>query len=190
MHSRRAVPRLAQTARAASLLIELPAAPGAARAAAEGAVLGAYRFTRYLTGERLPKSELERVTLATREKITPDAKKEVEVGAAVGESICLARDLINEPPNELYPATFAAFAERVATETGLGCRILGKDELTEKGFKLMLAVSQGSVREPALFTSCTRPLRGSRGSVSCSSAKASRSTPVVSASSPRRGWKR
>jgi leucyl aminopeptidase len=146
--------RFAQSSRAASLLIELPAVAGATRAAAEGVVLGAYRFTKYLTGDRLPKAALERVTLSLPKhegKITNEQRAEIDLGVAVAEAICLARDLINEPPNELYPEAFATFAANVAAEKGLGCRILDKAALTEKGLKLMLAVGQGSARESRLI---------------------------------------
>ena len=152
--------RFAQSSRAASLLIELPAVAGATRAAAEGVVLGAYRFTKYLTGDRLPKAALERVTLCLPKrdglpkhegKITNEQRAEIDLGVAVAEAICLARDLINEPPNELYPEAFAIFASNVAAEKGLGCRILDKAALTEKGLKLMLAVGQGSARESRLI---------------------------------------
>ena len=146
--------RFAQGARASSMLIDLPAMAGAARVAAEGVILGAYRFTKYLTGDRLPKAALERVTLCIPKrdaKITNEERAEVEVGAAVAESICLARDLINEPPNELYPEAMAAFASNVAAEKGLACRVLDKAALTEKGLKLMLAVGQGSARESRLI---------------------------------------
>jgi leucyl aminopeptidase len=144
--------RLAQNGRAESLAFELPpGVVGGERAAAEGVVLGAYRFTKYFTGDRLPKSALEKVTLVTGTKLTKEAREAVETGQKVGEAIGLARDLINEPPNELYPETFAKFAQEVAKANGIKCTVLDKAALTKKGMKLMLAVSQGSVRDPRLI---------------------------------------
>ncbi len=144
--------RLAQQSRATSLTLEVPyGVPNAERAAAEGVVLGSYRFTRYLTGERLPKSSLEKVSLVTTAKVTKDTRAQVEIGQKVGESICIARDLINEPPNELYPEAFAKFCVEMSKAHGLKCTVMDKAALTKKGMKLLLAVAQGSSREARLI---------------------------------------
>lgn len=143
--------RSAQSLRGTSLVLEVPfGVAGSERAAAEGVVLGAYRFSKYFTGDRLPKSALERVTLVTSGRVTRETRASVEVGQAVGESICLARDLINEPPNELYPETFAKYCQEVCKDRGLKCTVFDKAAMTKKGMKLLLAVSQGSVREPRM----------------------------------------
>ncbi len=160
--------RYAQSQRASSLAIEVPAGVvGGDRAAAEGAVLGAYRFTKYLTGDRLPKAALASVTLATSARATKEGRGAVEVGQKVGEAICLARDLINEPPNELYPETFAKYCQEMSKERGLKCTVLDKAGLQKRGLKLMLAVGQGSVREPRLIHMVYTPdpeASGKRGS--------------------------
>src|SRR5262249_51990183 len=107
--------RYALGTRSMSVGIELPAgATGAERAAAEGAVLGAYRFARYLTGDRGPKTAIEKVVLITHGKASAEAKEAVELGQRVGEAVCIARDLINEPPNELYPEALAKAAAEVS----------------------------------------------------------------------------
>ncbi len=140
--------RLAQQSRATSLTFEIPfGVAGAERAAAEGVVLGAYRFSRYLTGDRLPKSALEKVVLVTTSKVTKELRAQVEIGQGVGEAICIARDLINEPPNELYPEAFAKFCVELSKTHGLKCTVMDKAALTKKGMKLLLAVGQGSARE-------------------------------------------
>ncbi|MFO0550811.1 MAG: leucyl aminopeptidase [Polyangiaceae bacterium] len=144
--------RLAQGGRATSLTIELPAGvDGAERAAGEGLVLGAYRFTKYLTGDRLPKAALERVNVITTGKVTKETRDALELGQKIGDAICIARDLINEPPNELYPEVFAKRCQDLSKANGLKCTVLDKAQLTKKGFKLMLAVAQGSARDPRLI---------------------------------------
>jgi leucyl aminopeptidase len=140
--------RLAQSAKATSLAIQLPDAPGAERAAAEGAMLGAYRFTRYLTGDRLPKADVEKVTLLTAGKVTKAQRDAVALGEKVGNAITIARDLINEPPNELYPEKLADAAAKVAKDNGLECTVLDREGLEKKGMKLFVAVGQGSARPP------------------------------------------
>ncbi|MBL9021457.1 MAG: leucyl aminopeptidase [Myxococcales bacterium] len=144
--------RFAQAGRATSLSLEIPfGVTGGERAAAEGVVLGAYRFTKYLTGDRLPKSSLESVTLTTTARLDKTARANVDVGRQVGESICLARDLINEPPNELYPESLAKYCQDMCKERGLKCTVFDKPALQKRGMKLILAVGQGSTHDPRLI---------------------------------------
>jgi len=144
--------RSALSLRASSLVLEVPfGVAHAERVAAEGVVLGSYRFSKYFTGDRLPKVSLDRVTLVTTGRVSKETRASVEVGQRVGEAICLARDLINEPPNELYPETFAKFCQEVCKERGLKCTVMDKAAMTKKGMKLLLAVAQGSVREPRMI---------------------------------------
>ena len=140
--------RFALGAKATTLAIELPALAGAGaaeRAAAEGVVLGAHRGSRAsLTGDRVPKFAIERATLIASGKVGKDQKDAVALGQAVGEAVCIARDLINEPPNELTPEVLASRAADVAKKAGLEVTVLDKAALQKKGMKLILAVGGGS----------------------------------------------
>ena len=62
-----------------SLALALPdgALGSDVRHAAEGLTLGAYRFTKYLTGDRQPKAQLERATVVTQGKAGKEAKDAV-----------------------------------------------------------------------------------------------------------------
>jgi leucyl aminopeptidase len=152
--------RLALSSKASSLAIALPAAAGAERAAAEGAILGSYRFTRYLTGDRLPKVELEKVTLLTDGKVSKAQRDAVVLGEKVAAAICIARDLVNEPPNELYPEKLAAAAAKVCKDNGMHCTVLDMKALQKKGMKLIVAVGQGSAREPHFVHMAYKPAKG------------------------------
>ena len=152
--------RFALGAKATSLAIELPpthADAASVRAAAEGVVLGAYRFTKYLTGDRAPKVQLERATIATQGKVGKDLKDALALGQKVGEAVCIARDLVNEPPNELYPAELAQRAAQMSEQNGLTCTIFDKAELEKRGMKLILAVGQGSAHEPRMVHMAYKP---------------------------------
>jgi leucyl aminopeptidase len=120
------------------------------RYVAEGVVLGAYRFSKYFTGDRKPKAELGTVTigLGSKAKIARPHKAAVELGQSVAAAVSLARDLVNEPPNELYPARLAEGAQKMAKETGLKCLVFDKKEIEKRGMKLLAAVGQGSVHDP------------------------------------------
>ena len=85
--------------------------------------------------------------------VTPDlaAAKKAHAGlAAVADGIFLARDLVNEPPNVLYPAEFARRARTQLSRLGVKVEILGEAEMKKQGFGALLGVGQGSARESQL----------------------------------------
>ncbi len=149
--------RFAIGAKASSLALEVPAVRGAERAAAEGVVLGSYRFTKYLTGDRLPKVQLEKVTLLVAGKVSKEGRDAAVVGQQVGEAVCIARDLVNEPPNELYPEKLAAAAVEMCKSRGLQVTVLDRPALEKKGMKLIIAVGRGSRRDPRLIHMIYKP---------------------------------
>jgi leucyl aminopeptidase len=152
------VVREARQRRAAHAALLAPAtrrvkAAALAQALAEGTLLGAYRFDRYRT--RNAKQDEGRVTkLALLFERGADARA-ARAGAATGTLLAecqnLARDLSNEPPNQLPPAALAREAQRVGREAGLRVRVLEPAELRRRGFGAMLAVAQGSANEPRLI---------------------------------------
>lgn len=71
-------------------------------------------------------------------------------GRIVGESINVTRRLINEPPNVIYPASFAEAATRVADETGLAVEVWDETKLAAEGCRAILAVGGGSIHPPRL----------------------------------------
>jgi leucyl aminopeptidase len=141
--------RLAQAEKARSLAIALP--PGAEshlRAIAEGLELGAYRFDKYLTGDRRPKSRLQSVVLGCAARIKSNAKTAVAQGQSVAAAVNLSRDLSNEPGNVIYPESFAAAAEGVAKAAGAKIQVFDFKEIRRRGMKLIDAVGRGSARQP------------------------------------------
>jgi leucyl aminopeptidase len=74
----------------------------------------------------------------------------VERGRIIGESVNLTRRLVNEPPQEIYPASFAAKAEEVAKQHGLKAEIWDQPRLEKERCGSLLAVARGSAREPRL----------------------------------------
>jgi leucyl aminopeptidase len=144
--------KAAQADKAESLAIAAPKGVETERFRflAEGLVLGAYRFTKYLTGERRPKKDLARAAILVAKKSHAAEGRAAALGAAIGESINVTRDLQNEPPNELTPAALAAFAAKTARANGLKVTVMDFRRLQQAGMKLIVAVGQGSVNKPAL----------------------------------------
>jgi len=71
-------------------------------------------------------------------------------GKIVGDSINVVRRLVNEPPNHLYPETFADAATSVANEAGLEIEVWDEHRLEVEGCRAILAVGQASKRPPRL----------------------------------------
>jgi len=143
--------RLANADKAKRIVIALPAGLEAhLRYVAEGLELGAYRFSKYLTGDRKPKTEISQVTVVCLAPLPADAKRQIEVGQAVAAGVTLSRDLSNEPPNELYPDRLAEVARHMAKEKGLKCQVFDFKEVQKRGMKLLEAVGQGSNRKPTM----------------------------------------
>ncbi|MEP6343079.1 MAG: leucyl aminopeptidase, partial [Maricaulaceae bacterium] len=65
------------------------------------------------------------------------------------EGVYLARDVVNEPPNVIYPT---AYAKRIKQMEKLGVKveILGEKQMTKLGMNTLLGVGKGSVRESQL----------------------------------------
>jgi leucyl aminopeptidase len=132
-----------------------------AEAVAEGALLGAYAFTAYQGGENKlaakdkkngngPKSPLAEVALLGAKPRDKAFKAAAERAVAVVEEINRARDLINTPPNDLYPESFAAVATAAGKEHGIKVQVLDEKALVKGGFGGLLGVGQGSTHGPRL----------------------------------------
>lgn len=150
----------AEKAKSLALLVP-PALEKELRAIAEGIELGAYRFAKYLTGERKPKAELSTAIVAVSAKVGAKGKAALAIGQSVAGAVNLARDLSNEPPNVMYPEAFAAASRRLAKEHGLEVEVFDFDEIRRRGMKLIDAVGRGSAHEPRLVHMAWTP-KGAR----------------------------
>ena len=161
--------RAALQAGGGTLALALPAelaGEGVARAAVEGALLGAYRFDRYRSSARKnPPARLERVVVAGSGAATPAAaKSEVRLAAQVADAVAWARDRVNEAPLHCTPSQLARDAEALARGAGLRCEVLGPRELARLKMGLFLGVARGSAEEPRLVKLSWEPRRpGSKG---------------------------
>ena len=114
-----------------------------------GARLRSYHFDKYRT-RNLDEYEQRLANLTIAVKDVAAAKKAYAGLAAVADGIFLARDLVNEPPNILYPVEFARRAKAALTKLGVKLEVLGEAEMKRQGFGALLGVGQGSARESQL----------------------------------------
>ena len=66
-----------------------------------------------------------------------------------GDGVVLARDLVNAPPNEIYPKAYADRIEGLR-DLGLEVEVLGEKELNKLGMHALLGVGLGSERDSQL----------------------------------------
>lgn len=134
----------------------------AARLATEGLLGGTYKYTQYLTGDRLPKRRTEVAHLVVM-KDDGDLRRAVRDGAAVGESVNFARDLVNAPPNDLTPSALAEAARSEGEARGLSVKVWDKKALEKLGMNLFLAVARGSSEEPRMVHMTWKPKKVKAG---------------------------
>ena len=102
-------------------------------------LLGAYEFDRY-----------RRTGVKSVRLLAPEG---VDIGEAarIARAVCLGRDLINTPANDLGPEDIAAAATDLAHRHGASVRIIVGDELLAQNFPMIHAVGRASPRRPRLI---------------------------------------
>ncbi len=126
------------------------------RAAAEGALLGAYRYTAKQSDPS--PTTLREVRLVVPSSLEHDAVAAVQRAGIHARAQCVARDLVNTPAKDQSPEDFCRQAtqllgDRVNVETW------DTDRLRAERCGGILAVGQGSARPPRLLVLRYRPPR-------------------------------
>jgi leucyl aminopeptidase len=141
---------------AANVVFSVPGLKGAAEEAAAArmaaaALLNTYRFDKYLTKEpKEKKPALKALHFALDE--AAKARALFAPQEKVARGVFLTRDLVSEPPNVLYPESFANIIKKQLAPLGVTVKILGAAELKKRGMGALVAVGQGSERPPCLVT--------------------------------------
>jgi len=129
----------------------LPGKPGIEAAAmsarlASGMRLRTYSFTKY-------KSKPSKVKQLSSAKIltaaVAAAKTRYASLDAVATGVHLARDLVNEPANILYPESFTSEIKKLS-KLGLTIEVLDEKQMAKLGMGALLGVALGSPRKPRL----------------------------------------
>jgi len=117
-----------------------------------GARLRAYKFDKYHTKKKRPapsKTTLGKMSIMCG--ATTQARRHFGPLAKIADGVCLARDLVNEPANILFPTEFATRAKAL-TKLGVKVEVLGEKAMEKLGMGALLGVGQGSIRESQLVT--------------------------------------
>jgi leucyl aminopeptidase len=135
-----------------TILAELPSGamkPEHAADVALGTRLRAYSFDRYKTkrNDDDAKPGSAHVTIGVAE---PGATRKAWVAReAVADGVVLARDLVNEPANILYPEEFARRTTALR-KLGIAVEVLDTAAMKKLGMNALLGVGQGSAHESRL----------------------------------------
>jgi leucyl aminopeptidase len=145
------VARRARTLKLREAAISLPALPDTetqevARAAAEGAKLGLYRFDRHKSAA--DEHEVGTFWLVADDAALEEAREGAELGERVAGGSMLARDLANEPSNVATPEYLAKKAREIAETYGMELRVLDRAGIEEEGLTGLATVGRSAANEP------------------------------------------
>jgi leucyl aminopeptidase len=133
----------------ATILAELAGGgpkPDDAADIALGVQLRAYSFERYKTKRKDGEEIAKEVKVAIAVASVSAVQKAYVSREAIADGVTLARDLVNEPPNVLYPDEFARRASELK-KLGVAVEVLDVPAMKKLGMNALLGVGQGSVQD-------------------------------------------
>jgi leucyl aminopeptidase len=133
---------------AATIIAELPddaMKPDQAAAVAAGVRLRAYKFDRYKTKKKDGEDGALHADISLAVEDVGAARKAFAPDSHIVDGVITARDLVNEPPNILFPVEFARRAAQLR-KLGVDVEILDVKAMTKLGMGALLGVAQGSTQ--------------------------------------------
>ncbi len=127
-----------------------------AQALAEGALLGSYTFDRYKREKN--KKAIEELRVVDRERrLDVHVRNGLRLGEIFAAATSFARDLVNEPANQVTPTYLARAATQIAKDGRLKLKIYDRSECQKLGMGAFLGVAQGSEEPPKFIHLTYRP---------------------------------
>ncbi|MAZ76227.1 MAG: leucyl aminopeptidase [Micavibrio sp.] len=112
-----------------------------------GLKLRSYNFDTYKTDSK--KNKLPKITFGTTaQNLASALYKEL---SAAADGVFIARDLMNEPPNNLYPASYVSMVRKDLKSLGIEIEVFDEKKMEKLGFHSHLAVGMGSARKPRVL---------------------------------------
>lgn len=122
---------------------------GVTKSIVQGIKLASYRFDKYKQNQEAYEPKVT-IIGGPKEKFGKMREKIAEA-SNIADGIILARDLVNEPANILYPETLAERAVEAGKESGFEVEVFDEKQIEELGMKAFLEVGKGSVHKPRLI---------------------------------------
>ena len=134
--------------RVATVVAELPTSamtPAQAASVALGMQLRAYKFDRYKTKKKDDDNGAARTEIAIAVNDVAASRKAFGPQSHIGDGVLLARELVNEPPNVLFPIEFARRAS-LLRKLGVSVEVLDVKAMAKLKMGALLGVGQGSTQ--------------------------------------------
>lgn len=122
--------------------------PELLQAAGEAAILGQYEGAK-VSIESKPSAIKGFEIISASAKA--EAKQAISKAKIIADAVCAARDLVNTPPNLLYPESFVSEAKTLVKNQRIDVEVLDEKALEKGGYGGLMAVGGGSVRKPRLL---------------------------------------
>lgn len=114
-----------------------------------GAKLKNYMFNKYFVNRKNEyKIFLNKLSVAL--EASSEAQKSFRDLNVIAEGVYFARDLVSQPPNILYPESYAEECIKLEKKSKLKVSVLTVKDMQKLGMGALLGVGQGSIRESRL----------------------------------------
>ena len=121
------------------------------KAMATSAELASYTFNKYKTDAKEEKELNVSISRCGIKEATKEIEDAINEGVEVAKGIIIARDLVNEPSNVIYPETLAEAAVKVGKESGFEVEVHGIEKIKDLKMEAFYNVAKGSAKEPKLI---------------------------------------
>ncbi len=116
-----------------------------ALAIAEGALIASYEYLSYKSTQK--QKTQGSITILTKEKVSASALADT---SSMVESMSALRDLVNMPPNDLYPQSMATSFVKASKIAGVTIEVWDEKRLASERMVGVLNVGKGSTRPPRI----------------------------------------
>ena len=124
------------------------------KALIEGIHLGNYEFFGKKSTKSVKPSKLSKLIIVSTHKLSASDLKQIE---SITEAVNRTKDLVNLPPNEIYPASFVKQVTAAVKNLPVKLTVWDEKALAKDGFGGILAVGMGSSRPPRLVKIVYQP---------------------------------
>lgn len=115
---------------------------------AESILFSEYKFDKYKEKSKEEKNNLNELEVSLLGNISLE---ELNEAISIRDGVFLARNLVNEPANVIYPETLAIEAVKASEKYGFTVDVYDEEKIKELGMEAFLAVSRAAHYRPKLI---------------------------------------
>ncbi|WP_300386352.1 leucyl aminopeptidase [Clostridium sp.] len=113
--------------------------------------LAGYTFNKYKTDADKENDITVSIARCGIKEATPEIDAALQEANEIAKGIILARNLVNEPANVMYPEVLAEEAVKAGKESGFEVEVHGVSKIKELKMEAFYSVAKGSSKEPRLI---------------------------------------